>query len=112
MEHTGFGLNGQTLECSSGVEFHEKMASKWTDWAVPNGIDAGPIPPEPPVPKGYAVVTGKNLALRQGPSTSCKVIARAPTGSSVKITDPPSDWEYVTYNGKKGYMMKKYLREG
>ena len=68
--------------------------------------------PEPKPEKGYAIVTGTNLALREGPSTNCKVITRAPTGSTVKIKDPPSEWEYVEYNGKSGYMMKKYLNEG
>lgn len=115
MEHTGFGLNGKTIECSSGVEYHEKMAGKWTHWAVPACITPGPTPPappDPPVPEGYAIVTGKNLALREGPSTGCKVLCRAPTGTQVKVTPPPDDWEHVEYKGKSGYMMKKYLKEG
>lgn len=117
MAHTGFGLNGETVECSSGVEYHEKMSSKWTHWAIPVGISADPIPPTPvppepePVPEGYAVVTGKNVALRQGPSTGCKVLTRVKTGETVKITPPPADWEHVRYNGKEGYMMKKYIKE-
>lgn len=117
MEHTGFGLNGETVECSSGVEYHQSMASKWTHWAVPVGIHAGPVPPEPtptptPTPEGYAVVTGKNVALREGPSTGCKVLVRVPTGTKIKLTDPPSDWDHVSYAGKEGYMMSKYLQKG
>ena len=31
----------------------------------------------------------------------------------VKIENPPpSQWEYVSYNGKTGWMMKKFLDEG
>lgn len=118
MAHTGLGLNGETVECSSGVEYHEKMADKWTDWAIPVGISPSPVPPTPtppeptPTPEGYAIVTGKNLALREGPSTDCKVIARAPTGTKVKLTDPPSDWDHVSYAGKEGYMMAQYLQKG
>ena len=118
MEHTGLGLNGETVECSSGVQYSSTMSSKWTDWAVPVGISPSPVPPTPtppeptPTPEGYAIVIGKNLALREGPSTSCKVIARAPTGTKVKLTDPPSDWDHVSYNGKEGYMMSKYLQKG
>ena len=118
MAHTGLGLNGETVECSSGVEYHEKMADKWTDWAVPVGISPSPVPPAPtppeptPTPEGYAIVTGKNVALREGPSTGCKVIARAPTGTKVKLTDPTSDWDHVSYNGKEGYMMSQYLQKG
>lgn len=91
---------------------------KWDEWGlckdvqfdfIPGG-DPGPVPPEP-VPEGYAIVTGKNVALREGPSTSCKVIVRVPTGTTVKISEPPDDWEYIQHEGKKGYMMKKYLKE-
>jgi uncharacterized protein YgiM (DUF1202 family) len=81
---------------------------KWVEWGELKGVIFGD--PEP-TPEGYATVTGKNVALRQGPSTSCKVITRAPTGSRVKIADPPGDWEYVAYNGKQGYMMKQFLKE-
>ena len=35
MAHTGIGYNGQTCECSSGVQRFEKMKSKWTKWAIP-----------------------------------------------------------------------------
>lgn len=50
MAHTGLGLNGETVECSSGVEYHEKMAKKWTHWAVPNGISQAAVPPTPTPP--------------------------------------------------------------
>lgn len=118
MAHTGFGLNGETVECSNGVEYHEKMSSKWTHWAIPAGISADPVPPAPvppepePTPEGYAVVTGKNVALRLGPDTGCKVLLRVKTGETVKITPPPADWEHVKYKDKEGYMMKAYIREG
>ena len=94
------------------------MAKKWEYWAVPVGISAGPVPPAPeppqpePVPDGYAIVTGKQVALREGPTTGCKVLLRVPTGNQVKITPPPADWELVEYSGKSGYMMKEFLKEG
>ena len=50
MEHTGFGLNNETIECSSGVQHFTTRNKKWTHWAVPVVID-GTIPtPEPPDP--------------------------------------------------------------
>lgn len=111
--HVGlFVGNGTVIEAAGakqGVITSKLTASKWVEWGELKGVDYGGKPE--PVPAGYAVVTGKNLALRQGPSTSCKVITRASTGSRVKITQPPSDWEYVTYNGKQGYMMKQFLKE-
>ena len=37
MTHTGFYYNGQTIECSDGVQHFEKMKSnRWTQWAVAN----------------------------------------------------------------------------
>ena len=41
MAHTGFGFNGETCECSSGVQHFEKMKSKWTKWAIPACITEG-----------------------------------------------------------------------
>ena len=113
MEHTGFGLNDATIECSNGVQYFTSRNKKWTHWAVPKCVSGDvPVPPTPEPPEGYAIVTGKQVALRKGPGTDCAVITRVPTGKQVKIETPPADWEYVSYNGKKGYMMKKYIREG
>ena len=46
MSHTGFGLNNETIECSSGVQHFTKRNKKWTHWAVPKCID-GVVPPVP-----------------------------------------------------------------
>lgn len=40
MAHTGFGYNGQTCECSVGVQYFERMNKKWTHWAIPKGVEA------------------------------------------------------------------------
>lgn len=66
MEHTGFGLNGETVECSSGVQHFTTMNKKWTDWAVPACVD-GDIPePEP----------GKKPTLKKGDKGSWVVLAQ------------------------------------
>ena len=59
-----------------------------------------------------ATVAGKNVALREGPSTSAKVLARIATGKTVPKQDLPSAWEYVGIGARKGFMMKQYLNEG
>ena len=51
-QHTGFGFNNETVECSSGVQYFSTRNKKWTHWAVPKCVD-GDIPdpqPTPPVP--------------------------------------------------------------
>ena len=50
MEHTGFGYNNETVECSAGVQHFTKRNKKWTHWAVPVCV-AGDILPEPLKPE-------------------------------------------------------------
>lgn len=106
--YVGEGLVIEAAGAKSGVITSKITDKKWVEWGELKGVLYSD--PEP-VPAGYAVVTGVNVALRKGPDTSCKVITRAPTGSRVKISEPPANWEYVDYGGKKGYMMKQYLKE-
>ena len=113
MEHTGFGLNNETIEASSGVQYSKSRAKKWTHWAVPSCVQGGVTPtPEPTPQPGYAIVTGNRLALREGPTTSAKVLTRLEHGSTVKIAAVPSDWEYVEAGNRKGFVMKQYIKEG
>lgn len=59
-----------------------------------------------------ATVTGKNVALRDGPSTSARIQTRIPTGTTVNKAELPSTWECIEFNNRKGFMMKQYLKEG
>lgn len=43
MEHTGFGYNGETVECSNGVQHFTTRNKKWTHWGIPACI-GGDIP--------------------------------------------------------------------
>ena len=113
MEHTGFGLNNETIECSSGVQHFTTRNKKWTHWGVPACVEGGVTPvPEPTPEKGYAIVTGKKVALREDPSTRATIIMRINTGETVKLEPEPDLWDYVSYKGKKGWMMKEFLKEG
>lgn len=56
MEHTGFGFNNETVECSSGVQYFKTRNKKWTHWGVPACIE-GDIPTPDP---------GKKPTLRKG----------------------------------------------
>lgn len=48
--HTGFAYNGQTVECSNGVQHSKTINKKWEYWAVPACI-GGDIPVPDPGPK-------------------------------------------------------------
>ena len=117
MEHTLlYDGNGNYIHCSGEVKKCDISKYNATHYAIPKGLYNGgdePMPTPTPTPdKGYAIVTGKNVALREGPSTNCRVIKRIPTGMQVKIESSPDDWEYVSHDGKTGFMMKKFLKKG
>ena len=64
MEHTGFGLNNETIECSSGVQHFTKRNKKWTHWAVPACI-SGETPEPQPIPTPEPT-PGEKPTLRKG----------------------------------------------
>lgn len=115
--HVGLFIgNGYVIESAStqsGVIKTKVSNSKWTHWGELKGVSYGDAPTPEPIPKGYAEVTGTKVALRSAPTTQANVITRVNTGELVKLeTEPPSEWSYVSYNKKTGYMMKKFLEEG
>ncbi len=113
--HVGLFIgDGWVIEAAgtqSGVVKTKASNKKWTHWGELKGVDYNGS--DQPVPKGYAVVTGVRVALRSAPSTSASVLLRVDTGKQVKLEEPPPcEWDYVSYQGKTGYMMKKFLKEG
>ncbi len=120
--HVGLYIgNGWVIEAQgtqAGVVKSKITLAKWVEWGELKGVDYNgePTPaPEPvpvPVPEGCAIVTGNRVALRKAPTTQASIIMRINTGETVKIEpEPPSEWEYVSYQGKVGYMMKQFLKE-
>lgn len=111
MEHTLlYDGEGNYIHASGEVKKQKINTYSATHWAIPKGLYDGGGTPMPE--KGYATVTARNVALRRGPTTDAGVILRVPISKNVKLETPPDDWAYVSYNGKTGYMMKKYLKEG
>ena len=111
--HVGLYIgNGWVIEAAStqsGVIRSKVSASKWTHWGWLKGVEE--VKPEP-IPAGYARVTGTRVALRSAPTTQASVLTRVDTGKNVKLeTPPPEEWAYVSYGGKKGWMMKKFIKE-
>jgi uncharacterized protein YgiM (DUF1202 family) len=111
--HVGLYIgNGNVIEAASTqtcVVISKVTNAKWEEWGELQGVQYGG---EPVPEKGYAVVTGKKVALRQEASTRAAVIMRIDTGETVKLEPEPDEWYCVSYKGKKGWMMKKFLKEG
>ena len=64
MEHTGFGYNNETVECSNGVQHFTTRNKKWTHWGVPMCIDGAT--PAPPTPSPTPTTTPTKPTLRRG----------------------------------------------
>lgn len=61
LEHTGLYYNGETIECSSGVQYSKSLNKKWEVWGIPACVD-GAAPDQQPVP----TPTEKKPTLRKG----------------------------------------------
>ena len=115
--YTGDGIVTEATGAKKGVIESKLSDKKWRWWGLLKGVTYEFIPgtaetPKMEVPKGYAEVTGTRVALRSGPTTAASVLLRVDTGKRVKKETPPaSEWEYVSFGGKSGWMMKKFLRE-
>ena len=96
-----------------GVTTSNVTDKKWTYWGELKGVsyDGAADPSSAPQP-GQAIVTGTRVALREGPSKSAKVLTRADIGETVDLATLPEDWAYISYKGKKGFMMTEFLRKG
>lgn len=113
MGHTGIALGDGSCVHAKGHDWGVvregiEAYGRWTHWGIPIGLYED-IPKASGKSEVYEV-TGKNVALRQGMSTSSAVITRIPTGTMVEGVSAGSDWIYVTYKGKQGYMMAEFLR--
>lgn len=65
MAHTGLYFNGETCECSSGVQHFTSLNKKWTHWAIPKGAGSGTKPEPAPTPAPEPVPATKPT-LRKG----------------------------------------------
>ena len=59
LEHTGLYYNGETIECSSGVQYTKGLNKKWEVWGIPACVDEAAPDPQP-------VPTDKKPTIRQG----------------------------------------------
>lgn len=113
--HVGLYVgNNQVIEASgtqAGVIITDITNKKWCEWGELKGVDYGtetnaPIE-EPIINVGSALVNAVKVALRDTPSTNGKILTRVDKGQRVQVLE--GDWVRVSYQGKTGYMMKKFL---
>lgn len=115
--HVGLYIgNGTVIEASGtqvGVITTEITNKKWCEWGELKGVDYNSNNTTPAskeestISIGSAVVNDVKVALRAAPSTSAAVLTRVDKGQRVQVLS--EDWTRVSYQGKTGYMMTKFL---
>ena len=116
--HVGLFIgNGTVIEASgtkTGVITSKITDTKWSEWGELKGLiydgntEVAPSPSNE-INIGSAVVNAEKVALRSAPSTSANILVRVDKGKRVQLLD--NDWARVSYQGKTGYMMRKFLTE-
>ena len=77
-----------------------------------NSDDITSVPSLTPSSGSEAVVvatSGSSVNMRIQPKISAALLVRVPLGKTVKIISPGEEWAKISYNGKTGYMMAKFL---
>jgi len=105
--------DGHYIHDSGEVKKCNVIAYNATHYAIPKGLYDEPIPPAPTPtpPEGKAIVTGRDVALREGPGTNTRVMLRVKTGEMVTLTTVVG-WTYVHYRNDYGFMMNEYISVG
>ena len=120
--HVGLYVgDGQVIEASgtqAGVIITNITNKKWCEWGELKGVEydgstPSPVPTPTPTPTptpevGSAVVNDTKVALRSGPSTNASILTRVNKGERVQVLDDKT-WTKVSYHGKTGWMMTKFL---
>ena len=115
--HVGLYIgNGTVIEASgqsTGVITSQITNKKWAEWGEMKGVNYNAQEGVPvdnsDKTTGSAVVNATKVALREFPSTKASVLTRVDINERVQILEPDSAWLRVTYQGKTGYMMTKFL---
>ncbi|MBQ3423039.1 MAG: SH3 domain-containing protein [Romboutsia sp.] len=55
-------------------------------------------------------ITTENLNMRSGAGTSYSIITTIPKNKNVSVISSANGWDYVEYEGKKGYASNQYLK--
>ena len=88
---------------------------KWTWYGQLPWVSADAEVPDEPGAAQWATVwaeSGKTVKMRAKPSTLCRTYWDVPIGSQVRLTDPGEDWSGITWAGRSGWMMSKFLNTG
>lgn len=85
----------------------------WSFFGELPWVEYEPAPdPEPEPEVMYATVVaekGSTVKMRAKPSTSCRLYWDVPVGSLVIVDEKGEEWSQITWEGRTGYMMTRFL---
>lgn len=61
---------------------------------------------------GRVVTPGGPVKMRKSDSTKGKLVCEIPNRSIIEADEVGEEWSHITYNGKSGWVMTKYLKLG
>lgn len=94
---------------STSAGFSRDPISKWACVGRLKAVEYGGKPMEHTEMMVVTCTPGETVRLRRGPSTREDAIAKIPNGETVTAGPDNDGWRAVTYQGKTGYMISKYL---
>ena len=68
--------------------------------------------PQPPAPKTGTVNTSSGLNMRDTPSSTGKILATIPNGTTLSLSNLQNDWYQTTYQSKTGWVSDAYISMG
>lgn len=113
MGHVGLALGDGSVVHAKGHDYgvvREGLDSygRFTHWGIPQGLYSDTQ--DKTEQRSEYEVTGTRLALREGMTTSSRVLARMETGTILRGTPATPEWIATEYNGIAGFAMAQYLR--
>lgn len=111
---TAAGVNESVFSYTpskTGSYFLQVVVEEESGTVIDAASETVTVVPGEDLASGNGVVTGNRVALREKPNTSANVILRVEKGESVYvIRREGSNWYYVSYNGKVGYMYASLIK--
>lgn len=107
--------DGKTVYEARGTQtgFTTSAASAWQYFAPFNQVDyegGTEVMPTTDIKYiGQVNTTNGSLNVRNGPSTSNKIIGSLKKGATIEVIGETGDWLKVNYENETGYVSKKYI---
>lgn len=116
MGHTGISLGDGTVIDARGTNYgvlHQTVEKygRWTHWGIPEGLyeEQKEEATGGDTVTAIAKVIGGTLRLRASASTASAIRCGIPEGTILDVLEKGDEWCKVDYNGRKGYVMSRYL---